>query len=115
MNDDQPRNPLDMYQLYQDGSYVLPQTKCTNRRMDFVGRANSILGFFTVISIASKQGSNSIFKAEQEGAPLTTLHLDSISFPAVPVRISTMVCSKGVFSCRWKSNQPSILDAIRKF
>lgn len=48
MNDDQPRNPLDMYQLYQDGPYVLSQTNCTNRRIDFVGRANSILGFFTV-------------------------------------------------------------------
>jgi hypothetical protein len=46
---------------------VLPQIKCTNRRIDFVGRANSILGFFTVISIASTQGSDSIFKAEQEG------------------------------------------------
>ena len=67
MNDDQPRNHLDMYQLYQDGSYVLPQTKCTNRRIDFVGRANSILGFFTVISIASKQGLDSLFKAEREG------------------------------------------------
>ena len=87
MNDDQPRNHLDMYQLYQDGPYVLPQTKCTNRRIDFVGRANSILASLPLFLLRQNKDWIRFSKRNEKEFSLTTLHLDSISFPAVPVRI----------------------------
>ena len=67
MSTNQTDNPLNMYQLYQDGPYVLPETICSTRRADFLRRGNAILGFYTVISIASKQGSDAIYQGEQQG------------------------------------------------
>jgi len=60
-------NPLNMYQLYEQGPYVLPATLCSARRAEFLRRNNAILGFYTVITITSKQGSDVITQAEQQG------------------------------------------------
>lgn len=48
MSADQRDNPLNMYQLDQDGPFVLPKTNCSVRRADFLRRGNEFLGFYTV-------------------------------------------------------------------
>lgn len=63
----QKKNPLNMYELYEGGPFVLPATLCSQRRAEFLRRANDILGFYSVITITSKQGSDVIFEAEQKG------------------------------------------------
>lgn len=60
-------DPLNMYQLNEQGPYVLPPTLCSARRAEYFRRSNAIVGFYTVIVITSKQGSDVITQAEQQG------------------------------------------------
>lgn len=60
-------NPLKMRPLEAGGPFVLSPTPCSTRRVEFFKRGNIILGFYTVIAMASKAGEDTIKKAEKEG------------------------------------------------
>ena len=60
-------NPLGMRQLEDGGPFVLPPSPCSQRRIEFLKRGNTILGFYTVMSIVSKTGGDVITRQEEQG------------------------------------------------
>ena len=60
-------NPLGMRLLEDGGPFVLPPTPCSQRRTEFFKRGNTILGFYTVMSIVSKAGGDVIGQQEKQG------------------------------------------------
>lgn len=60
-------NPLGMRPLEDTGPFVLPPTACSQRRLEFFRRGNTILGFYTVTAIVSKTGQEVISNQEKQG------------------------------------------------
>ena len=60
-------NPLAMRQLGEGGPFVLPSTPCSARRVEFFIRGNTILGFYSAITMTSKTGQDVISAGEKEG------------------------------------------------
>lgn len=60
-------NPLGMHPLEEGGPFVLPPAACSQRRLEFFRRGNTILGFYTVTAIVSKTGQDVISNQEKLG------------------------------------------------
>lgn len=53
-------SPLGVRPLEDGGSFTLPSTTCSPRRLEFVRRGNIMLGFYTTVAIVSKTGQDVI-------------------------------------------------------
>ena len=79
---DRKANPLKMRQLKigeldESGPWVLSETMCSVRRVEFLTRANSILGFYYVIAGTSETGFNATeaFAKEKKFKASTAIRL----------------------------------------
>ena len=90
-------NPLGMRQLEEKGQWVSPETMSSARRVEFLTRANTFLGFYYVLAATSDQG----YKATEAFAKKTQFT------GATPIKIGSGVTSitlnYGKFRKVWQS------------